>query len=175
MRAQSDRSHRCDPKPTCAEMFLWSADWAWSLPLILLTVVIHVFGLGLINERVVGVLSGSIDRRRLVPLFALVMGVAVLLMTALHTIEGAAWAGAFLLLGAVPDAKSAMLYSLNAMTTYGHESVSLAPQWQMMGALEALNGMLLFGLTTAFLFAMIQQVWPLSLRDGRRGHSGSRR
>jgi hypothetical protein len=156
-------------------MFLWSADWAWSLPLILLTVVIHVFGLGLINERVVGVLSGSIDRRRLVPLFALVMGVAVLLMTALHTIEGAAWAGAFLLLGAVPDAKSAMLYSLNAMTTYGHESVSLAPQWQMMGALEALNGMLLFGLTTAFLFAMIQQVWPLSLRDGRRGHSGSRR
>jgi hypothetical protein len=150
-------------------MFLWGADWAWSLPLILLTVVIHVFGLGLINERVVRVLSRSIDRRRLVPLFALVMGVAVLLITALHTIEGAAWAGAFLFLGAVPDAKSAMLYSLNAMTTYGHESASLAPQWQMMGALEALNGMLLFGLTTAFLFAMIQQVWPLSLREGRRG------
>jgi hypothetical protein len=29
----------------------------------------------------------------------------------------------------------------------------------MMGALEALNGMLLFGLTTAFLFAMIEEVW----------------
>ncbi len=71
-------------------------------------------------------------------------------------------------LGAVPDGKSAMLYSLNAMTTYGHESVSLEPHWQMMGALEALNGMLLFGLTTAFLFAMIQEVWPLSLRQGRR-------
>ena len=149
-------------------MFLWGADWAWSLPLILLTVVIHVFGLGLINERVVRALSRSIDRRRLVPRFALVMGVAILLITALHTVEGAAWAGAFVFLGAVPDAKSAMLYSLNAMTTYGHESVSLAPQWQMMGALEALNGMLLFGLTTAFLFAMIQQVWPFSLREGHR-------
>ena len=55
------------------------------------------------------------------------------------------------------------------MTTYGHESVSLEPQWQMMGALEALNGMLLFGLTTAFLFAMIQEVWPLAIRQGRRG------
>jgi hypothetical protein len=32
------------------------------------------------------------------------------------------------------------------------------------GALEALNGMLLFGLTTAFLFAMIQKVWPLGSR-----------
>jgi len=105
----------------------------------------------------------------LVSLFALVMGVAILLVTALHGIEGVAWAIAYWFLGAMPDAKSAMLYSLNAMTTYGHESVSLAPHWQMMGALEALNGMLLFGLTTAFLFAMIQEVWPLSLREGRRG------
>jgi hypothetical protein len=149
---------------------MWTADWAWSLPLILLTVVIHVFELGLINERVVRTLSRSIDRRRLVPLFALVMGAAVLLMTGLHGIEGVAWAAAYFFLGAVPDAKSAMLYSLNAMTTYGHESISLAPPWQMMGALEALNGVLLFGLTTAFLFAMIQEVWPRSLREGRRRH-----
>ena len=147
---------------------MWVADWAWSLPLILLTVVIHVFGLGLINERVVRALSRSMDRGRMVPLFALVMGVAVLLVTGLHGIEGVAWAAAYRFLGAVPDAKSAMLYSLNAMTTYGHESVSLEPHWQMMGALEALNGMLLFGLTTAFLFAMIQEVWPLSLRESRR-------
>jgi len=97
------------------------------------------------------------------------MGVAVLLVTALHGIEGVAWAAAYLFLGAIPDAKSAMLYSLNAMTTYGHESVSLAPHWQLMGALEALNGMLLFGLTTAFLFAMIQEVWPRTVREGHRG------
>jgi MFS superfamily sulfate permease-like transporter len=149
-------------------MMFWGADWAWSLPLILLTVVIHVFGLGLINERVVRALSRSMDRRRLVPLFALVMGVAALLVTALHAIEGVAWAAAYLFLGAMPDAKSAMLYSLNAMTTYGHESASLAPPWQMMGALEALNGIVLFGLTTAFLFAMIQEVWPRTFREGHR-------
>ena len=149
-------------------MFMWSADWAWSLPLILLTVVIHVFGLGLINERVVRALSRSMDRRRLVSLFALVMGVAILLVTALHGIEGVAWAIAYWFLGAMPDAKSAMLYSLNAMTTYGHESTQLAAHWQMMGALEALNGVMQFGLTTAFLFAMIQEVWPLALREGRR-------
>lgn len=57
-------------------MMPWVADWAWSLPLILLTVVIHVFGLGLINKGVGRVLSRSMDRRRLIPLFALVMGVA---------------------------------------------------------------------------------------------------
>jgi hypothetical protein len=30
----------------------------------------------------------------------------------------------------------------------------------MMGALEALNGMILFGLTIAFLFAVVQVAWP---------------
>jgi hypothetical protein len=37
----------------------WNANWAWSLPLIVLNVVIHVIGLGLINESVVRVLSGQ--------------------------------------------------------------------------------------------------------------------
>jgi len=48
------------------------------------------------------------------------MGVAVLLTTALHAVESAAWAGAYRVLGALPDSKLAMLYSLSAMTTYGH-------------------------------------------------------
>ena len=37
----------------------------------------------------------------------------------------------------------------------------------MMGVLEALNGVLLFGLTTAFLFAMIQEVLGIRSRQGR--------
>ena len=104
-------------------------------------------------------------RTRTTPLlFAAVIAVAVLLATALHGMEAVAWAGAYRLLGAVPDNRSAMLYSLHAITTYGHESVLPEQHWQMMGALEALNGMLLFGLTTAFLFAMIQEVWQVHRR-----------
>jgi hypothetical protein len=38
--------------------------------------------------------------------------------------------------------------------------VVLEGRWQLMGALEALNGMLLFGLTTAFLYGILQRVWP---------------
>jgi len=52
-----------------------------------------------------------------------------------------------------------MLYSLNAITSYGHTNIDLAQHWQLMGALEALNGWLLFGLTTAFLFGMLEKVW----------------
>ena len=145
---------------------MWQASWAWSLPLIALNVILHVFGLVFINEKVVPVLSGAMERRRFVPMFAVIMGVTALLATVLHALEAAAWAAAYRLLGALPDNKVAMLYSLSAMTSYGHAELFLERQWQLMGALEALNGMLLFGLTTAFLFAIIQRV--LSLRNKGR-------
>ena len=139
----------------------WTGDWAWSLPLIVLTVVIHVCGLALIGESVVDALSESVDRRRFIFKFAMVMGMTSLLATILHGFEGAIWAAAYRFLGALPDARTAMLYSISAMTSYGHANLYLKDRWQLMGALEALNGMLLFGLTTAFLFAMIQRAWPL--------------
>ena len=47
------------------------------------------------------------------------MGVAALLATVLHGIEAAIWDTAYRLLGARPDSKSAMLYWLTAMTSYG--------------------------------------------------------
>jgi hypothetical protein len=40
----------------------------------------------------------------------------------------------------------------------------LPPHWQMMGALETANGMILFGISTAFLFAIMQAYWPLLQR-----------
>jgi hypothetical protein len=50
------------------------------------------------------------------------------------------------------------------MTSYGHADVFLAQHWQLMGAIEALNGMMLFGLSTAFLFAVLRDHWPTRLR-----------
>ena len=61
------------------EVGTWSGDWAWSLPLIVLTVVIHVCGLALIAERGVGIMSVSHDRRSFLPTFAAVMGGTALL------------------------------------------------------------------------------------------------
>src|SRR5262249_9969645 len=56
------------------EQFLWAADWAWSIPLIVLTVVIHVLGLGLLSQTVVRSLAGRMNRRHPTRTFILVMG-----------------------------------------------------------------------------------------------------
>jgi hypothetical protein len=143
------------------DMSSWSANWMWSLPLIVVTVLFHTVCLALVNRRVTRAIS-NVHKNRVPPqLVAMrVMGTTVLTVTMLHGVEALGWAFAFVWLGALPERKIAMLYSMSAMTTYGHANLYLKPQWQMMGALEALNGMILFGLTTAFLFLVIQQVWP---------------
>jgi hypothetical protein len=117
-----------------------------------------VFGLALVNDAV-ALVPRDAKRHLFMTRFAAVIGAAVLLIVLLHTVEAATWAGAYRLLDALPNNKVAMLYSLGAMTSYGHANLFLAPQWQMMGVLQSLTGVLLFGLTTAFLFAMIQTVW----------------
>jgi len=137
----------------------WGMDWAWGLPLIVLTVVFHAFGLGFINKRIAFTLGGSGWLRNQSTVAIFVMGGTALWATLLHGFECALWAGAFRFLAALPDNRTAMLYSLSAMTSYGHENFELARDWQLMGALEALNGWILFGLTAAFLFTIMQKAW----------------
>ena len=137
----------------------WSADWIFGLPLILLTVLINVLGLGLMGWRIVQFAKRIFERHHPSAVFLTVVCAMTLLATSLHALDAAIWAAAYRLLGTMPDYRSAMLYSLNAMTSYGHTNLELEHQWQLMGALEALNGALLFGLSTAFLFGVIQKVW----------------
>ena len=145
----------------------WSADWAWGLPLIVLTVVIHVFGLSLIDERIARIQSDVVERYGYAAVFMAIIGTTAMLAALMHGVEGAIWAVAYRVIGAVPDSGDAALYSLGAMTTYGHANLVLEKHWQFMGTLEALDGMLLFGLTTAFLFSIIQRARGL---QGKRSH-----
>jgi hypothetical protein len=137
----------------------WGADWAWGLPLIVVTVVFHAYSLALINKQVNSRLSAMARLRHLSSISMFVIGGTALSATMLHAIEVSTWADAYRILGALPENKSAMLYSISAMTSYGQANLYLTPVWQMMGALKALNGWILFGLTTAFFFNVIQKAW----------------
>lgn len=132
--------------------------------MIVLTVLIHVIGLGLFNVKMVEILTAVKDRRHFIYAFAVGIAITTIWGTLLHAIEAGIWATAYRLLGALPDGKSALLYSLSAITTYGHSEVFLTDRWRLMGALEALNGVILIGLTTALMYGLIQRVWPVENR-----------
>jgi hypothetical protein len=143
---------------------MWDSSWAWSVPLMVVTVLIHVIGLGLFNVKMVQVLTAVKNHRHFIYAFALGIAVTTIWATSLHAIEASIWAAAYRLLGALPDSKSAILYSLSAITTYGHSEIFLTEHWRLMGALEALNGIILIGLTTALMYGLIQRVWPVESR-----------
>jgi hypothetical protein len=65
----------------------WRVDWAYGLPLIVLNVVIHVVGLGLIDQRAIRVANGSIARHHPMSAFVLLLGTTTLVAIIMHWIE----------------------------------------------------------------------------------------
>ena len=60
----------------------------------------------------------------------------------------------------------ASVYALATMTTLDVSGLAVPARFQMLSALQAVNGVLLFGISTAFLFAVLQVQWRLlSHRD----------
>src|SRR3954452_14348631 len=140
-------------KGICMTKPPWSSDWAWSVPLTAITLGIHVvtnLGIALLLVRVLSLIERRNPRRVLASLLvAAPVGCVGGSLMALHGIEAALWAGAYLLLGAVATAADAMLYSIDSITALGASGLELQPRWKMMGALEAMNGLLLFGISPA--------------------------
>ena len=138
----------------------WTSDWAWGLPVLVSTVVAHVCAFVMIGLAVMRVAPRPSGRRR-PGRFILAVALTALFAATLHGLEAALWAAVFVGLGALPDVHDAMLYSLGAITSYGHVGIYLEDRWKLLGAIEAVNGLILFGLTTAFLFAAIQGISPV--------------
>ena len=149
---------RCVSSFFITEHSTWVAEWAWGLLLIVLTVLIHTSGLWMVRETALWAISYPVLRRHHRAMFLTITSCMTLSAAVLHGIEAALWALVYRFLKALPDYRVAMLYSLNAITSYGHANLQLEDRWHLMGAMEALNGWLLFGLSTAFLFAMMHRL-----------------
>ncbi len=145
----------------------WSADWIWGCPLIVLTVIFHVVGLGFAARAAATSQARTLHRSHPATADTILLAGTTVLATLLHAFEAGLWALTYCFIGAMPDFKSSMLYSLGALTTYGHDVLALQLHWRMLGAIEALNGWLLFGLTGAFLIWLIQSLWPANRQDLR--------
>ena len=144
-------------------------NWTWGLSLIALTIAMH--GAGVILMAFAGVsIRARIENRNHVHLRHVaaiqigLIGAVGLLLAALHGVEAALWAAAYWWLGALNSPTDAILYSVDSMSTRGTSGLSLERHWKLMGALEAMDGMLLFGISTAYIFAMMQAYWSLMTR-----------
>jgi hypothetical protein len=62
----------------------------------------------------------------------------------------------FMVCGEFRDFGTAYYHSAVNYTTLGYGDLIMTPAWRVLGPLEAATGMLMFGVTTALLFAVIQ-------------------
>jgi hypothetical protein len=106
--------------------------------------------------------------RRVFAIVICVIGAVGLLLAVLHGIEAGLWAAAYWWLGVLASPAEALLYSVDSISTRGASGLILERGWRMMGALEAVDGMLLFGISTAYIFTVMQAYWSLMTR--RRHH-----
>ncbi|MGE4043711.1 MAG: hypothetical protein AB7F35_02575 [Acetobacteraceae bacterium] len=141
--------------------------WMGGLGLIASNIAMHAIGLIWITLMLQRLRSSALrpgrSRWSLRRSAILALGMAGASLATLHALEGVLWAVAYLAFGALDNAADAILYSVDSMATRGGSGLMPDEPWRLMGALEAMAGVLLFGLSTAYLFAVLQQIWPLIL------------
>lgn len=82
----------------------------------------------------------------------------------LHLAENVVWAAAFYWRGLFQNYETSLYFSLGTYTTIGYGDVVLPEKWRLLGALEGISGVLLCGLSTAFLFSVMNALFQLRIQ-----------
>ncbi len=134
-----------------------------ALPLLLgaATTVLTIFVHGASGRAVVAVVLRALRRGLAGAGFrtdVMVIAVAGMILLTAHLLEVMVWAGALILCGEFHALGPAFYHSAVNYTTLGYGDIVMSPRWRLMGPLEALDGMLMVGISTAALFAVIQRI-----------------
>jgi len=91
-----------------------------------------------------------------------VLLLSFLLFTLIHTFHSLVWAFSYYM---IPETASqfssfseSVYFSMVTFTTLGYGDISLSSNWRLLSGLEAINGIMLIGWSTAMLFSLIQNI-----------------
>jgi hypothetical protein len=130
------------------------------------TMLIHAFVIETIVTALRRGLQGGLGARYRMNL-TFVMGATLVALVG-HLAEIALWAFALTISGAVADIGAAIYSSAGSYTTVGSDIV-LPSRWKLLGPFEATSGMLMFGVSTALVFAVIQRLFHIRVDGAEHG------
>jgi hypothetical protein len=84
-----------------------------------------------------------------------VMVATVVVLKVAHGFEVFVWALAYALLGATPEGSDLLYFAFVNYTTLGYGDITPVKAWQLLGPMAAMNGILMFGWSTAVLFDVL--------------------
>ena len=131
---------------------------------VLCTIFIHALALGAtVNFFRLELRRGRAGARYLID-FAIVVLVMAFSFVA-HVVAVAAWAWLFVICGEFKEFGAAFYHSAVNYSTLGYGDVIMSPSWKLLGPLEAADGSLMFGMTTAMIFAVILRLLHMRFAD----------
>lgn len=138
-------------------------EYIIGIAMVALTIAIHVTGSTYWLEFVASTFKDSGSKARARGLLSVLIWTSVILIL-LHVVEAMLWAVVFISLpgkAGLSGFGEALYYSIVTITTLGYGDVTLNENWHILGGLEAMVGITVFGLTTAILFAVVQRFWKV--------------
>jgi len=128
--------------------------------LIAITIVIHAFGTAAwvryLAARHTAALPWSSRRAMLI-----LVGTAITVVF-LHAVEIVVWAKAYQLILPANELdvfEEAVYFSFVTFTTLGYGDITLSEGYRLLSGIQALNGIILVGWSTAMIFSVVQRVW----------------
>ena len=105
-------------------------------------------------------------RSRLLPLRVLCSTALLLLL--LHIAEVGPWAAAYLLIpgiGALNTFEEATYFATVTFASLGYGDIVIDGPWRLLSGIQAMNGLFVFGWSTALLFAVVERIWGADEAD----------
>jgi hypothetical protein len=86
-----------------------------------------------------------------------VMIATVAVLMAAHIAEVSLWSVTYAIVDAVPDGTDHMYFAFVNYTTLGYGDITPVQRWRLLGPMTAMNGVLLFGWSTAVIFEVLRR------------------
>jgi len=111
-----------------------------------------------------GMVHANVPARPTLRLIGIMIATVSILMAA-HLLEITVWSLAYQFVGAAPDGSDPLYFAFVNYTTLGYGDVLPVARWRLLGPMAAMNGVLLFGWSTAVIF---QVLWTTISREDFR-------
>ena len=120
-----------------------------------LNIVIHAW----LTVATIRVARGLAERKTTYPwrhLVAIMIATVFMLMAA-HMLEVFVWAAVYALVHAAPDGADLVYFAFVNYATLGYGDIVPVPEWRLLGPMASMNGILLFGWSTAVIFEVLRK------------------
>ena len=129
--------------------------------------VIHITGMVVLGDQLVR-RRQLIARRESNWHTAWLLMVIFAILILLHISESFIWAAFYVWYDLFQDHETALYFSLASYSTIGYGDVLLPHDWRLLGTIEGVSGVLLCGLSSAFLFTILNALFRFRVQRIRR-------